>query len=52
MLVWVVAIGVNDRIAIPDEPKKHGMAEADRGADHDVGDDGGELNGRGEVAPL
>ena len=52
MLVCVVAIGVNDRIAIPDEPKEHGMTEANRGADHDVADDRGELNGRGEAAPL
>jgi len=28
------------------------MREPSRGADHDVGDDRGELNGGGEAAPL
>jgi hypothetical protein len=52
LLIGAVAIGVNDRIAVPGERKQHGMTEPNRGADHDVGDDRAELNGRGEGAPL
>ena len=52
ILICAVAIGINHGIAVPDERKEHGMTEPNRGTDHDVRDDRGELNGCGEEAPL
>ena len=52
MLIGTVAIGVNYGIAVPGEREEHRLTEPELGPDHDVGDHRGELNRRGEAAPL
>jgi hypothetical protein len=52
VLVYPIAIGVKDRVAIPREREQHGMTESSRRTNHEIREHSDELHGRGKVAPL